>query len=94
MSKVIRDCSGLTELCSVIGPENSQHPLNQLNAKNHRNLVTCVFPRFKQFACFRFEFSLVNDDVNLCSDWSLGIFWFQFFDTQLKTSSVVINVVG
>ena len=72
----------------MIGPENSQHPLNQLNEKNHRNLVTCVFPRFKQFACFRFEFSLVNDDVNLCSDWSLGILWFQFFDTQLKTALV------
>ena len=78
----------------MIGPENSQHPLNQLNAKNHRNLVTCVFPRFKQLACFHFEFSLVNDDVNLCSDLSLRILWFQFFDTQLKTALVVINVVG
>ena len=30
--------------------------------------VTRVFPRFKQIACFYFEFWLVNDDVNLSSD--------------------------
>ena len=33
MSKVIRDCIGLALLCSVIGLENSRHPLNQSDAK-------------------------------------------------------------
>ena len=28
-------------------------------------MVIRVFPRFKQLACFNFEFSLANDDVNL-----------------------------
>ena len=29
VSKVIRECIGLASLCSVIGPRNSHHPLNQ-----------------------------------------------------------------
>ena len=33
MSKVIRDCIDFAILCSVIGPENSCHPLNQLDAE-------------------------------------------------------------
>ena len=33
VSKVIRDCFDFTYLCSVIGPENSYHPLNQSDAK-------------------------------------------------------------
>ena len=33
VSKVIRDCFDFTYLCSVIGPENSHHPLNQSDAK-------------------------------------------------------------
>ena len=46
-----------------------------------------VFPRFKQLACFHFEFSLANENVNLNSDWSLGLFW--FFDTQLRTTLLI-----
>ena len=44
--------------------------------KNNRDPVTCIFPRFKQLACFHFEFSFANDNVNLSSDWSLGLLWF------------------
>ena len=33
MSKVIRDCIDFSLLCSVIGLENSRHPLNQSDAK-------------------------------------------------------------
>ena len=33
VSKVIRDCIGFALLLSVIGLENSRHPLNQLDAK-------------------------------------------------------------
>ena len=35
-----------------------------------------VFPRFKQWTCFHFEFSLANDDVNLSSDWTPELLWF------------------
>ena len=37
--------------------------------KTNHDLVARVFPRFRHVACFYFEFSLVNDDVDLCSDW-------------------------
>ena len=33
--------------------------------KNKRDLVIGVFPRFTQFACFYFEFSLVLGDIFL-----------------------------
>ena len=36
-------------------------------------MVIRVFPRFKQLACFNFDFSLANDDVNLSYDWSLEL---------------------
>ena len=34
---------------------------------NNDDPVTRVFPRFRQAACFYFEFSLVNNDDKLCS---------------------------
>ena len=59
LSKVIRDCMGFALLRSVIGPENSRHsqPI-RCKAKTNHDLISCVFPRFKQFARFYFEFSL------------------------------------
>ena len=43
MSKVIRDCIGFTLIRTVIGLENSRHPLKQSDAKllkaNHRRLA-------------------------------------------------------
>ena len=53
---------------------------------NNDDLITRVFPRFWQAACFYFEFSLVNDDVNLCSDWPSWSLWVWIFLTQLKTA--------
>lgn len=44
----------------------------------------CVFARFKLFACFQFDFSSANDNIILCSDWSLGLLRFEFLDTRLK----------
>ena len=55
----------------MIGQENSRHNFNQSDAKSktNRDVVTRVFPRFKQVADFDFEFSLVNDDDKRYSDW-------------------------
>ena len=55
----------------LIGQENSRHNFNQSDAKSktNRDVVTRVFPRFKQVADFDFEFSLVNDDDKRYSDW-------------------------
>ena len=58
----------------------SSQPI-RCKAENNRDLVARVFPRFKQFPFFHFvhfEFSLANDDINLCSDWLLGLIWFCF----------------
>ena len=49
VSKVIRDCIDFALLRSVIGPENSRHSRNQSDAKTKTDLVTFVFPRFRQF---------------------------------------------
>lgn len=86
MSKIIRDCFFFIQLFSVIGPGNLHHTLNQSEAKNQnkRDFVACVFLRFMQFACFHFESSLGSDDVNICSDWLLGLL--SFLDTQLTTA--------
>ena len=64
----------------MIGSENSPHFPNQSNAKlQHRLHVICLFPCFNHF-----EFSLANDNINLCSNWSPGLLWLRFLDNQLK----------
>ena len=68
-SKEVQDCNGFATLCSVIGPENWHHHLNQSDAKL-KTIATWSprfprFPRFRKFAHFHFEFSLANDYVNL-----------------------------
>ena len=77
---------------SVIGPENSHHPLNKSDAKLKINcdLEIRVSPHFNQFTFFHFEFLLANDNESLCSDWSPGSFWFWFFDTPLETASAYL----
>ena len=50
----------------------SSQPI-RYRTKNKRGMVIRVFPRFKKLACFNFEFSLANDDVNLSYDWSLEL---------------------
>ena len=49
---------------------------NQMQNLNQSQLGQRVFPRFKQVASFYFEFSLIDDDVNLCSDAQLWLVWF------------------
>ena len=71
----------------------------QIRCKNKNNcdaLVIRVFPRFKQFGCFHFEFSLAIDNANPCFDWSIGLLLFWFFDPQLKTAlmSVIFDLLS
>ena len=74
-------------LLSVIVPKKFRPLFQQIRFKvetNNDDLVTRVFPRFWQAACFYFEFSLVNNDDKLCSDWPLWSLWVWIFDTHLK----------
>ena len=67
MSKVIRDCIGFALLRSVIGLENSRHPLNQSNTK------------LKPFATWSLAFSRASGRLHvftLSSHWLLVIFTF------------------
>ena len=67
MSKVIRDCIGFALLRSVIGLENSRHPLNQSDAK------------LKPIATWSVAFSRASGSLHvltLSSDWFLVIFTF------------------
>ena len=59
ITKVTRDCFDFHLLRSVIGLENSRHPLNQSNAKI-TPMVARVFPRFSQLAYFYSEFLLAH----------------------------------
>ena len=59
----------------MIGSENSHYPL-KMKTTNNRDLIVSVFPRFKQFARFHFQFSLANGDDYLS---------FGFSDTRLET---------
>ena len=74
-SRLIRDCIGFVSLYSVIDLENRAfYSTNQMqDVKTSRDLVTRVFPRSWQFACFKFEFSSARDNVNLRSDWPLWL---------------------
>lgn len=82
-------------LCTLTDLENSCLPLDQSAAKLKTvgTLSSAFFPRFKQFACFHFQFSLAKDivHVSLCSDWSLGLLWFWYFDVSLKTALCTFN---
>ena len=62
LSKVIRDCFGFALLRSVIDPENSPQLsfFSKLDANELQSRLGRLrfFPRFRQFSCFHFEFSL------------------------------------
>ena len=56
-------------------------------------MVTRVFPRFKEVACFYSVFSLAYNHDNLFSDWQLSSLWIWFFDTQLKSARWLAVVI-
>ena len=70
MSKAIRECFAFNQLCSVIGPETSHHPPDQLDAK----LKPFAFSRAQQLVVFTLSSHLANDSVDLCYDWLILIF--------------------
>ena len=78
----------LASLRSLIGKKkNSRHSLNQSDAKLKPNTSwsPAFFPRFKQFACFHFEFSLAFDGIFLSSPWpSWLLYYFGFGFTKLS----------
>ena len=77
-----------TSLWLIGKKKNSRHSLNQSDAKLKPNTSwsPAFFPRFRQFACFHFEFSLAFDDNFLSSPWPLWLLWFWFYETQLKSA--------
>ena len=63
MSKVNQDCFAFALFCSVIGPENSSHSLNQSDPKlNNRDVVAGVFPCIWKFGRF-YSVAFVNTFV-------------------------------
>ena len=58
-----------------------------LESKDCSNFIR-VFPNFKQFACFHFEFPLADDDVSLYSYCLPGLLWFCFFPHAIENCSL------
>ena len=69
VSIIIKDCFSFALLLLVIGPEILRFFLNQFKTETNRDLVTLVFPHFRQFARFYFELPLAALDISLLSDW-------------------------
>ena len=87
--------AGIEGHCQKSWKLASQSQPIQCKTKTNHDLVTRVFPRFKQVACFYSIFSLANNHGDLFSDWQLSSLWIWFFYTQLKSarwSAVVINL--
>ena len=81
--KVILDCFEKTH------PTISTNQI--LNWKQSQFGQLC-FPGLQVGCLFLLEFSLVNNVVNLCSDWQLWLPWFWFFDPQLWTALMVFKI--
>ena len=61
-----------TSLCDWSRKLVSQSQPIKCKTKTKHDLVTRVFPRFKEVACFYSVFSLANNHGNLFSDWQLS----------------------
>ena len=64
---------------------------NQFKTKTNHDLVARVFPRFRQFVCLYFEFSLALRVIFISSHWSFRLLWFLFYDTRSKPSNIVMH---
>lgn len=68
-------------------------PLSQLIRFKSKTLIARVFARFRQFACFDLEFSLVPCDIFPCFDWLLRMLWFGFMTcAQSKSGWFCLNI--
>ena len=107
MSKVIQECSGFALFRYMIGPATRATSLtNQIQTKTNRDLVTCVFPCFRRFASFHFEFSWAPCDIFLamigcCGCFGFGfttlnrkVLWVSLFHFSMKTLSVMDSTPG
>ena len=67
---------GLTWFCSLclVIDAKKLDPTSQ-PSKASRELVTRVFPRFRQFACFYFAVLMAACDTCLSFDWLLWLLW-------------------
>ena len=86
-SEVIRRCFGFTKLCSMIGPENSRNPLDQLNVKLKSTATwSFAFSRASNsFLVFTLSSHwLPSDKVKLISDWTLELPWYWFSTLNRK----------
>ena len=84
VSKVMRDCVGLTLHHFVIGWENSRIlATNQMQTKTNCDLITGVFPRFKSLLAFILAYRWV---LLICFFFCLGvvIIMVLVYDTQSK----------
>ena len=84
MSKVIRDCNGFALLRSVIGLENSHHPLNQSDAK------------LKPIANWLLAFSRASGQLHvftLSSHWLLVILTFVLIAVVITLVLVLVLVL-
>ena len=82
----------LTSLCDwsrKLAP--SSQPI-RCKIKNNRSLLTRVFPRFSQYNCFYFEFSLALKVFLLLLIGCCDYFGFWYYDTQPKNS--LFTVIG
>lgn len=70
----VNNIQGLFFFCFTSSRDWSRNlaPFSQLiifKTETNRELVTLVFPHFRQFARFYFELSLAALDISLLSDW-------------------------
>ena len=80
----------------MIGPERKLAPLFQpIRCKTiaYHDLVARVFPRFKQFGCFEFDFSLGVIGIFPSSDWLLWLLWFWFYEIQSKIALKYLSLL-
>ena len=80
----------------MIGPERKLAPLFQpigCKTKAYHDLVARVFPRFKQFGCFEFDFSLGVIGIFPSSDWLLWLLWFWFYEIQSKIALKYLSLL-
>ena len=72
VTKVIGNFLGFALHRSVIGPETrATFSTIRCKIKTNYDVIARVFPRFRQFGCLYFEFSLALKVIFLSSDWLL-----------------------
>ena len=85
----MRDCIAFALLCSVIGPQNSRHSLDQSDAK--LTPIATWPPAFSRALSGLLLVLLVLQEIFLSSDKLLQLLWFWFSDPQSKSALNVIR---